>query len=418
MAQGPLVAVGALIAVAGVAVAFVVMGGEPDQALTPGLGTEQPSSVPTASAVAPPVEQGTTTTPLDPFTWKRPEAPVAPGPTQGPTGPSSKLRAKRGTRRDSKDQHAGRLLDSLEQAVTASDGTAIQDYVTKLLAMGDAALPDVIDALHRAGLEQRSLRRQLINALQQFPEPEAAHALMQLALDGTDDRELRKLATLALGKMPAAVATDPLIRLYRAPGDAGNFGFVRAQAASMLGQVGGDKAFATLYEAAEFEEDAAVRRAAVAGLGSNEFEQAGKIEMLLKKVRTDADEGVRRFAMSALGSSTDPRAREELAGLLGEWPDDSTRTTLYYALQKRKDPAAVPALANALQRETNSVMVKRAAGALVNILGKEAKDYLQQSRSRFQSRQDLTTYFDHMLRALDNPQGTGRGELTPPGAPK
>jgi HEAT repeat protein len=418
MARGPLIAAGALVAVAGGAALLVVSNRGPE----PGLdGTLTSTPTTAVETVAPPATTDAGTGPLVPATLvvKRPKHPFPAGPTEGPKGPGSKFSAKRGTQRESVNQRAGRLLDNLEQAVAASDGTAIEDMVKKLLAMGEEALPDIIDALQRAELSQRKLRKALVNALARIPRPEAAEALRRLALDGSDDRELRKIATLALAAMPAEVSVDPLTRIYKHRGDAGNFGFVRIAALDALGRAGGDDAYAVVRDAAEFEEDLAVRRQAVAALGSAKFAgQTGQVEMLLKKVRTDADEGVRRWAMHSLGANADPRAREELAGLMREWPDSSTRVTLYHSLQMRKDPAVEGVLAESLLRETEDVMVKRAAGALWNVLGKGARKYLVQSRDRFQNREGLRFYFDSMLRAIDSGSGGGHGGVKPPGAPK
>ena len=163
MGQGPLLAAGALVVVAGVAVVAVLMGSGDSGELGPSFGPDGTIAGPNTPSGPGPKMPGTTTGLLDPATLIRPTAPVPAGPERGPRGPNSRLRAKRGTKRESGNQRAGRLLDNLEQAVAASDGTAIQDFVQKLLAMGEKSLPDVIDALQRARLDQRSLRKQLIH---------------------------------------------------------------------------------------------------------------------------------------------------------------------------------------------------------------------------------------------------------------
>ena len=414
-ALAPVLAVVAVVAAVAAALGLWLAGPPPELPLDPTVRTAEPAPVTSLAPVTPPdtgdpAARVATPRAFDPSTLRSP----TPANPRGAGAPGFDRASRRNTGRQPTIESVGKRLDDLERGARVGDGNAIQQAIDSLLARGAEAVPDVIDALERAAIENRGLRKQLVYVLQKLDDPRGAQALQALALDtGDPDMEIRKMAALSLGQMSPAHGVPALRAIVDQPGDPGVVGPVREYAVQALGLAGGDEAREVLHRLTREEADVNVRRQAVGQL--HRFPGPETVDLLLDVARTERDQSVRGFAIQVLGQSDDPRARPQLAAMLSDWPGQTDRQVLYESLQRKPDPSTADAVRRALGSETNAIMIKRAAGTLFAVLGPDGKAEFETLHDRYRSNPELAPFFEHMLRQYDA-RASG-GEPTPPAPP-
>jgi len=254
---------------------------------------------------------------------RSPARPAAPSLDQGAApAPSDAVQA---------GELLAQLVALLARAAQLSDEekTTISDLEARILALGEAAAPALVERLDRGG-DAPAARERLFNVLRQLPGPAVEARLVSEARSGTRD-SLRTMAieSLAQRKTPqaldtlAAVAeTDPnlparpLIAQPRSPDDTGT-------------EVPDEQVFTP-------------RMQAMAALASTEDPRAA--EVLAGVVRAGPDESLRMEAARNLKTLRgDARAAEALRQAASGDPSAYVRLAALHALQGSPDPA-LPAL--------------------------------------------------------------------------
>jgi len=421
---GPVLGVVVVAGAAAAGLAVYLAGPSPEISIDDPPATVEPPPMP--AVVVPPSSGPLPTPPIgDRPVGPNPVTPTAPAPTAptngGPRQPGGARAAKRNTARQPTVREVGQEIDALERSFRAHDPNAVTQMLERLLARGAAAVPDIIDALERAATTDRGFRKQLVQLLEKLDDPRGAVALQALALDSADsDMEMRKMAAISLGKMDPAHGVPALQAIIAAGGDPLVIGPVRTQAVTALAEAGGDVAKDALLQLVQGESDRRVRAQAVSEL--RRFPSPETTTMLAELARSDGDITTRTFAIQALSQSTDERATPELAGLLERWPEQRDREALYLALQQQKKPATADTLRRALEQETNTIMIKRAAGTLCVVLGADARDDLQRLHDRYENHPELYPFFRNLLKQFEQQTAThgtdGPAPPPPAGQPR
>ena len=204
-----------------------------------------------------------------------------------------------------------------------------------------------------------------------------------------ENPEYRAAAAAALGELGDVRALQPLVQALHADVDAG----VRAAAAEALGALGNAEAVGPLAQSLGLDTDASVRAVAAAALGVLGDESA--LEPLAQSLSVDPEPKVRAAAASALGEVRGPEAllpllqarsedessavRSAATAALDQYPlselieallegsSAAVKVSAAQLLGERGDPAAVPALIEALSDPV--IAVQEAAMAALAQLG-------------------------------------------------
>jgi HEAT repeat protein len=163
--------------------------------------------------------------------------------------------------------------------------------------------------------------------------------LLRNAYIGSGDERLGRDLVSAVAAHRSASAAMPALREWLA--DAAEPSGIRRIAAESLAELGGAGAADALLNAVRNDTSAAVRSAAARGLARS-AEPALAVAELARAAREDADRGVRRNAVSAIGSIRHPLAFDALVEIIDEPVDtvrsDTRRTALSSVIARAGPP--------------------------------------------------------------------------------
>jgi HEAT repeat protein len=170
--------------------------------------------------------------------------------------------------------------------------------------------------------------------------------------------QVRRAAAWALGQLESREAIEALTGVLTQDTDAR----VREMAAWALGQVEGRSAIGGLSTAARRDADDRVRETATWALG--QLEDRSVVEVLGNIAASDKSSRVRGTAAWALGQLRGGKAPAGLLQVLRDENDDA-RLKAAWALGQIGDATAIPAIREALQRETSSEVRRALIRALM-----------------------------------------------------
>jgi HEAT repeat protein len=178
----------------------------------------------------------------------------------------------------------------------------------------------------------REIREQALISLAETKDARARAKLLDVARDGTGDRELRKFAIERLGDMEGGDSFEELMKIYQSERDTE----VRAQVLEALGNMDNTRARARVAELARSEPDAELRKVAIRVMAEDD-ENPQTVEMLIGMYDAEKDEEVKSEILDALAETEQKRAlqkvmdvarrdanqelRKKAVSLLGQWDD-------------------------------------------------------------------------------------------------
>ncbi len=205
------------------------------------------------------------------------------------------------------DEESIGLLKSLYSSAATSDlreniVTAIGNHQTEKLV-----LPFLKDVLK--GIGETDVREQAAFWIGQLNSDEALSILKDAVYhDKTED--VREQAIFAISQMDDDKSTESLIAIAR---DKSLQKDTRSKGMFWLGEKASQKAFKTLKDIVEDDEDSEIQRQALFALTQND--EHG-VDEIIRIAKTHPNKKVRREAIFWLGQSEDPRALETLVDII------------------------------------------------------------------------------------------------------
>jgi HEAT repeat protein len=194
-------------------------------------------------------------------------------------------------------------------------------------------------------------------ALRHFNDPQAIHALIQVAGNKNISIDVREAAVKSLGDIGNPNAVDTLIQILE---DSSDEETVRIDAAIALGQLGDTKAIDPLVRTLKDEwkwRVSRLREAIAESLGA--FRDQRVIDALIEALGSDYNTAL--AAAESLLKLRDRRAVEPLISILDGGTKNAHKSELAaQILGVLGDPRAIPALVNAL-RDTSKKNLRRNA---------------------------------------------------------
>ncbi|MEX3956703.1 HEAT repeat domain-containing protein [Trinickia sp. EG282A] len=262
---------------------------------------------------------------------------------------------------DIADHEDADLLPALVDVLRNDDAPEVRSEAARVLASWEEG--DVIAALCEALLDaDADVREAAAQSLSELKDPASAHVLVGWA----DRPEPFVRAAVLRGLRELRFASSFALALRALADDAAT---VRLEAVAVLGWLKDARALSTLAEKATGDADAGVRRAAVGALGFAALEDGFVVAALLDALVDDAWQ-VREEAATTLGKLRAPIARDALIAALDDayW---QVRVRATRALGQLREAAAVRPV-QALLTHTISNLRKEAALALGEIRDRAA----------------------------------------------
>lgn len=194
--------------------------------------------------------------------------------------------------------------------------------------------------------------------------------LADIVRSDTEDRNLRRQATHAIGESRDRAALGLLQTLYESVKDSEVHRSIVQAAGENQDQ---DGAFAFEVKVAKNDPDREARRTAVRQLG--EFERPAAIDELNRIYISDADVDVKRTVLHSLSETKNPKAQTRLLELARTEPNPDLRRQAIHILAER-GPAVVEDLIKLYDGERNADVKRSVLQAMSEIKSERVEDKL------------------------------------------
>jgi tetratricopeptide (TPR) repeat protein len=258
-----------------------------------------------------------------------------------------------------------KAIPLLESVLESTNSPAVKRRALYVLALSDDARAHAILLRYAKGDGNPDLQSEAIRYLASRRDGGATPAELKQIYDATTDAAVRRA----------------IIEGYRNAGDTAALAAVvanpsesmdlRRLALAALGAFKGQDAWG-LYGQLSAASDAPLRQQLVGALGA-----ANDVDHLAQVAKTDADEGVRRRAVLALGHQPADRTGALLTDLYGARPDTNWRRAVIVALAQQDNADALITLA---RQESNLTLKRDLVRQLSSMAGKNeaAANYLME----------------------------------------
>ena len=196
-----------------------------------------------------------------------------------------------------KGDNTGGDINSLIKNLGSENKDTVSQAESKIIDMGDEAVPELIKALEN---ENEKIRAKSAQILGDLSSTECVKPLIKV-LETDKSTEVKVNAITALANIPTKESTEPLMKALEDKSPE-----VRGDAAAALGLLKVDKATDSLIKLLE-DKDSSVRAKAALALGKIGDKKA---VLPLIKIIKDKDETVRKNTVEALGLLKDEKAVE------------------------------------------------------------------------------------------------------------
>lgn len=249
----------------------------------------------------------------------------------------------------------------------------------------------------------RELRREAIDGLGESQDPASLKALEKIINDRNNDSEMQREAVDAISEREKDVAVPLLSKIAKTHASAE----VRREAIDQLGEIPGQLSF--LVDVARNEsENLDLRREAIDAIGESEDADSIKtlqslysaitnqevrreildaisespdreaaLNFLLKVARSDADNEIRREALSGLGEMNDDRAIEALSDLYASEQNEEMKEEILDSLAESNSKRGLRKLIEVAKSDPSPKMRRKAIEALGESNDPEAAEFLE-----------------------------------------